>query len=250
MELRREGAVHERRRAIVNETLADIAPSALREDVRARLAPNNTVSDETRVRDVLVAVLGRALGVRGPDALDALVEAVPVAAARYLTGDPDPAADAAVRTLVQVLGGGLMDEEVANRIAVLMQACEATVALVRNATVLARDLPDPGRWPAEAVVAETLRYDPPVPAMRRTVREDVEAGGHAVAAGSLVTLDLRAANRDPAVFSDPDRFDPGRAEPWHLTFGAGRRPCPGADHALHLAAGVLDAALATKETAR
>jgi cytochrome P450 len=58
-----------------------------------------------------------------------------------------------------------------------------------------------------------------------------------------VLLDLDAANRDPAVFDDPHRFDPERRADRHLSFGHGLRPCPGADHAQALAGGVIEAVL-------
>jgi cytochrome P450 len=62
-----------------------------------------------------------------------------------------------------------------------------------------------------------------------------------------MVLDIAAANRDSAVFADPDGFAPLRPDAGrHLTFGAGPRPCPGAAQARALACGVLDAALASR----
>lgn len=63
-------------------------------------------------------------------------------------------------------------------------------------------------------------------------------------AGTVLVLDLAAANRDPAAFADPDTFDTCRTDLDRvLTFGVGLRPCPGRDHALALAVGVVDAVL-------
>lgn len=57
-----------------------------------------------------------------------------------------------------------------------------------------------------------------------------------------MSLNIAAANRDPEVFADPGTFDPERSGPPALTFGAEPRICPGRNHALALAAGVLDRA--------
>ncbi|MEU8799956.1 cytochrome P450 [Spirillospora sp. NPDC048819] len=147
-----------------------------------------------------------------------------------------------------VVGPG-PDERVAGRIAVLVQACEATAALIRATLPYARRPESRGR-PAGRVVAETLRFDPPVPVMRRVAAEGARLNGRAIPRGTAVTLDLRAANRDPDVFEEPGRFDPDRREHPHLTFGAGRRPCPGGGHALELAAGVVEAVLHATEGGR
>ncbi|GAA4227315.1 hypothetical protein GCM10022254_14710 [Actinomadura meridiana] len=234
-----EGADHQRRRALVVTALDAMRPADLRERARAR------VLDGDPPERAPVAVLGEALGVED---LDALMEAVPVAASGYLTGDGGTEADAAVATLVELLGPG-PDELIASRIAVLMQACEATAGLIRRTLPHARRQESHGR-PVDNVIAETLRFDPPVPVMRRVATDDAHVNGHTIPKEAMVTLDLRAANRDPAVFDHPDRFDPDRRERPHLTFGAGRRPCPAAEHALHLAAGVVEAVLDGTEARR
>lgn len=87
---------------------------------------------------------------------------------------------------------------------------------------------DPGLIPA--AVEELLRYVrlggglPPA----RVATEDVQLGGVTVRAGEAVLPLFTTANRDPSVFSDPDRFDIGRALANHLAFGAGAHHCPGA----------------------
>ncbi|MFG2089922.1 MULTISPECIES: cytochrome P450 [unclassified Spirillospora] len=225
-----EGADHERRRSIVVDELDAIDPDRLRLRARDRVL----AGDDPELVPVLV--LGEALGVTD---LGTLGHAVPLAASGYLTGEGRDGADAAVATLVRLLGPG-PDERIAGRIAVLVQACEATAALVRAALPYARRPESRGR-PASRVVAETLRFDPPVPVMRRVAAEGARLNGRAIPRGTAVTLDVRAANRDPGVFERPGRFDADRREPPHLTFGAGRRPCPGRGHALRLAAGVVEA---------
>jgi pentalenolactone synthase len=62
----------------------------------------------------------------------------------------------------------------------------------------------------------------------RYARTDFDIGGVTIQAGDLVMLDNGAANHDPAVFPDPDRFDVTRRTASHLTFGHGARYCIGA----------------------
>jgi cytochrome P450 len=62
----------------------------------------------------------------------------------------------------------------------------------------------------------------------RVVKEDVELGGVLIRAGEVVIPAMDAANRDPAVFDDPDTIDFTRADNPHLGFGAGIHFCPGA----------------------
>ncbi|WP_426574219.1 cytochrome P450 [Aquihabitans sp. McL0605] len=89
---------------------------------------------------------------------------------------------------------------------------------------------------------ERVATDPA--AMRRTIEEVLRWGSAITALQRLptappaatpdgspdgrVTLSIHAANHDPTVFADPDRFDPGRAERAHLSFGAGAHRCIGA----------------------
>lgn len=128
-------------------------------------------------------------------------------------------------------------EAAANRIGLLVQACDATGTLVDHARRPMRA--DAGRHEVEAVLAETLRHDPPVRTMRRVALRPVQVGGVTLATGDSLTLDIAAANRDPEVFTRPDTFDLERTMP-ALTFGAEPRRCPGRRHAFALAAGILD----------
>lgn len=75
---------------------------------------------------------------------------------------------------------------------------------------------------------EMLRWEGPSISQVRIVREALEWGGKSLAAGDRVFLFLCAANRDPAVFPDPDRFDITRAEAnRHVAFGFGIHVCLG-----------------------
>ncbi|MGF1596392.1 MAG: cytochrome P450 [Acidimicrobiales bacterium] len=77
-------------------------------------------------------------------------------------------------------------------------------------------------------VEEMLRYWPPVIHFRRTAVADVELGGQRISAGDKVAVYHLAANRDPAVFDDPHRFDITRTGLDHVTFGFGPHFCLGA----------------------
>lgn len=102
----------------------------------------------------------------------------------------------------------------------------ATLALLRHPEALDALRAAPARLgPA---VEELVRYDGPLQRVWRTARVDLEIGGRRIAAGDDVVLVLGAANRDPAVFREPDSVDLGRRENRHLGFGHGAHFCVGA----------------------
>jgi hypothetical protein len=75
---------------------------------------------------------------------------------------------------------------------------------------------------------EFLRHDSPLHLFERTAKEPADVAGVHLEPGDKVAALLGAANRDPAVFADPDRFDPARDPNPHLAFGAGIHFCIGA----------------------
>ena len=85
---------------------------------------------------------------------------------------------------------------------------------------------DPGRWPA--AVEEMLRLITPTTFTGATPQTDIDIRGVACPAGQPRLLFLAAANRDPATFPDPDRFDINRDPNPHLSFAAGAHFCLGA----------------------
>ena len=79
-----------------------------------------------------------------------------------------------------------------------------------------------------AAVEEVLRWDPPITMTGRIAPQAMEIGGEAIGEKSALVSILRAANRDPAVFEDPERFDITRKHTPHMAFGGGAHICIGA----------------------
>lgn len=118
---------------------------------------------------------------------------------------------------------------------VLAAGFETTVNLLGNGIRLLLDHPDqlavltadPSLWPG--AVEEILRLESPVQLTARVARADTTVAGETVRRGEMVVIYLAAANRDPAVFPDPHRFDVTRANAGrHLSFSGGRHFCLGA----------------------
>jgi cytochrome P450 len=137
----------------------------------------------------------------------------------------------------RVDGGRLSDAEVVSTVIVLLNAGhEATVNTLGNgirALMHHREqwlrLVD-GTLPAAAALEELIRFDPPLQLFERWVLEDgVEVAGASIPRGAKIALLFGAANRDPRVFADPDRFDVARANAAeHIGFGGGIHVCIGA----------------------
>ncbi|AEH08432.1 MULTISPECIES: cytochrome P450 [Protofrankia] len=108
---------------------------------------------------------------------------------------------------------------------------KGVVALLRNPDQIALWLADPGL--AAPAVDELLRYEPPVQFTHRVALAERELAGHTFARGDGIVVLTAAANRDPAVYTDPERLDitrfAGRAPaPRHLSFSEGLHYCLGA----------------------
>jgi cytochrome P450 family 142 subfamily A polypeptide 1 len=83
----------------------------------------------------------------------------------------------------------------------------------------------------DAAVEELIRWVTPLNNMFRTASVDTEVAGTPIAAGDRLALVYPAANRDPAVFDDPDTFDIARSPNHHVAFGHGTHFCLGANMA-------------------
>jgi cytochrome P450 len=133
-------------------------------------------------------------------------------------------------------GTGLTDLELRSTAGlVLVAGFETTVNLLGNAIVLLTEHPeqldllrhDPGLWGNAA--DEALRLDPPVLLTGRFAVRETTVAGQRVPRGAPVLTVLAGANRDPAVFTEPARFDVARPNARdHLAFSAGRHHCLGA----------------------
>ncbi len=126
------------------------------------------------------------------------------------------------------------DEVVGTCVLLLMAGHEATVNVAGNGTFAL--LRHPEQWRAvvadaelvPGAVEEMIRYDSSLQLFERTATRDVTIAGVTLAEGQKVAALLGAANRDPAVFADPDAFDVTRTPNPHLGFGAGIHFCLGA----------------------
>ena len=99
------------------------------------------------------------------------------------------------------------------------------VALTENPSEKARLIAHPEL--IKTAIEEVLRYESSNQLGNRMTVEQVSLGGLALPAGTPITLCIGAANRDPAQFRDPERFDIGRTPNRHLAFATGAHQCAG-----------------------
>jgi cytochrome P450 len=97
--------------------------------------------------------------------------------------------------------------------------------LLAHPQELARLRADPELVPT--AIEEMLRCEGPIQLNNRRLLAPMELSGRRLAAGTLVTIGIGAANRDPAQFPDPERFDAGRKPNRHVAFGQGDHACAG-----------------------
>jgi cytochrome P450 len=115
----------------------------------------------------------------------------------------------------------------------LSAGLDTTVAAIGSALYLLAT--NPGEWRklradpslARNAFEETLRMETPLQNLFRTTTRDVEVGGLRIPANEKVLLLLASANRDPAHWEDPDRFDITRRVQGHVGFGVGVHVCIG-----------------------
>jgi cytochrome P450 len=200
-----------------------------------------------------VAVVGDALGLDGTDAKRVLAwyDAIVSAVAEISAGNaPDPLGtqafgelrahiegSAANPSLLAEAAQALALPEVVSNAAVLMfGGIETTEGMIAN--VLLHLLTNPSqldivradRARIPDAVEESLRMEPAAAVVDRYATRDAQLAGASIARGDLVTVSLTAANRDPAVFDNPDDFDLLRPNLRHqLAFARGPHFCLGID---------------------
>ncbi len=192
-----------------------------------KLSEGATLVHSTRDREEVRAEVRAAM-----DRFDAQFLRASVARRR---SDPQP------DVLSLLLSTDLPDEVIRREVCFYLQAGSHSTAnaftfTVHEAFGAFPDGPSPDPRFLQRCVHETLRLHPASPVAWRMPTEDVVLrSGRALPAGELVVLDLRSANRDPAVWGDEaDRFDPLRAAPprippWGHSFGGGGHACIGAE---------------------
>ncbi len=246
-------AVRERFTAVVE---------AATERLLDKLEPNGRAELRRELAGPLAAgVVARALGLRDADTnavlgwYDAIVDSVTgVAAGRPVTPagttafaalrssiepvlDSDPESSLVAAAASQA--AGLSRDEVVSNVAVLMfGGIETTEGMIANAVLHLLDHPDQlalvERDPSliGGAIEESLRLEPAAAVIDRYATHDVRLGDAPIGRGDLVTISIAGANRDPAEFPEPDRFDIRRENARHqIAFAHGPHVCIG----MHLA---------------
>jgi cytochrome P450 len=193
------------------------------------LDPRETGSVRARYQEIVAAVTAITASGTAPDsgreAYAALAERIRAPAPGSLLGQ---AADRS---------GLDCDQIIANGAVLLFGGIETTEGMIANALlhVLAHDrvlaaVRDRPQECSEAI-EESLRLEPAASVVDRYCTADTELGGITLKRGELVRISIAGANRDPAVFADPDRFELHRPDRRHLAFAQGPHVCIG----VHLA---------------
>jgi cytochrome P450 len=168
---------------------------------------------------------------RGGDPPAAALETVAAIGAHVRQTLDGPAKDTVLTAAAETADAGFLAADVAILLFGGVDTAESmtTIAahhLLTHPGVLDRVRADPALLPG--AIQESLRLEPAATRVDRYATADAEVGGARIRAGDLVIVSLSAANRDPAVFPDPDRYDirrPNAAE--HLAFALGPHYCLG-----------------------
>ncbi|MFE6966050.1 hypothetical protein ACFVAJ_13105 [Agromyces sp. NPDC057679] len=221
------GPVHDERRSSIESRLAGLDPARLARDAgaRARAARAEGRDAAEIARRIPVLALAAALDSDGASA----PEDAATVAAPYAVGIVDDADAADVDTAAErLLGAVPAGRRAALDAQLLVQAHAATGGLIAAVLRRAAESPD---TPTAQLIDDVLRHAPPVVATRRVAPPDGREAPGDDAADRLVELRL----------DGPDREATEASPPRVLAFGAGPRRCPASQHAVAIAAAVVDA---------
>ena len=226
--IRPDGAA-ELRQAVTGPLAVSVVAAAL--GLR-HLAPEEILSRYARIAGGVTGLSGDQ-DAAGPDPPD------PDAAAAFAELAKDLRAAIGDRHSVLADAAGRGDlttpEVISDAAVVLFGGIDTTDGMIANAVL--HLLGDPGQLElvrvdprlVAAAIEESLRLEPAAALLDRYATRDAAIGGATIRAGDRVSISLAAANRDPAVFRDPDRFDIFRSNAGrHLAFAHGPHFCIGA----------------------
>src|SRR3954471_9442865 len=194
------------------------------------------------LRDWSLAILGALEPVispnvfaRGNNAVKDFLSYLEILVERRRTKPDNPERDVLTRLIEGEDNGERLTakELLHNCIFLLNAGHETTTNLIGNGLVALSDYPAQKRRLIEnpalikTAIEEMLRFESSNQLGNRMTVEPFELGGIAMPPGTPVTLCIGAANRDPAQFADPERFDVGRTPNRHLAFGTGAHQCAG-----------------------
>lgn len=155
-------------------------------------------------------------------------------------------ADDLITSLIAAEEGGeklSTDELITTCILLLNAGHEATVHGIGNGVKTLLEAGGPKDWlgpeTLDATIEEIMRFDPPLHMFTRWAYERIDVMGHIFEPGDEVGVMLAAAGRDPAMWEDPEVFDPKRVAKTNVAFGAGLHFCVGAPLARLEMAGAL-----------
>lgn len=197
------------------------------------------------VAAVTAVTAGRDVPIRGGEAFDSLRERL----GAVIAAGPEASLLGAAASREDLT----IDQIVSNGAVLLFGGIETTEGMIANALLLLLEHPNVLAWikrdrsRLEAALEESLRFEPAAAVVDRYATADVELRDAEVHRGELVRVSISAANRDPAVFRDPGRFDPGRFERpaarGHVAFAHGPHVCLGVHLARLEARAALDVLL-------
>lgn len=136
--------------------------------------------------------------------------------------------------VIEAERAGCDDENdvVANAVGLMIQGFAAMASLIGLTLLALARRPElhaqvkGDRTLLRPLIQEVCRFDPTTSSTFRFMARDAEIAGHRLRAGEMIIVLLAAANRDPALNPDPDRFDIARSDRKYLEFGAGPHACP------------------------